>query len=64
MTEPEPVMIDQMLTGMFSPAPKVTRAATVRQDARQDRPIWKSVAWIIIALVLAEAFIANRMKRS
>ena len=64
MTSAEPVMVEQLLTGLFSAAPEVTRANLVHHDARQARPIWKLFAWIIIALVLAEAFIANRMKRS
>ena len=59
---PDDESIHNLITSVIQPAPKIALASAL-PDQRSHRPIWKEIGWILIGFILAEALLANRIKR-
>ena len=60
---PGQVEIDRCLAGLSDDKGRQNRIDRATITADSSRPLWRLLAWMIIALVLMEGLIVNRMKK-
>lgn len=63
MTGPSSQQLAGMINQVFSTVPKQSVASAKTFAVKEYKSIWKIFVWVIIALLVAEAAVANRMRR-
>ncbi|MFH1743326.1 MAG: BatA domain-containing protein [bacterium] len=62
LTQPDKESLADLMNRVFPQSPKTKYTASLTQD-QAFRPIWRELGWILLVLLLAEIFVANRLKR-
>ena len=63
LRRPGQVEIDRFLARLTNDKGRSDRIDRATMTADSSRPLWRLLAWIIIALVLIEGLVVNRMKK-
>jgi hypothetical protein len=63
MSKPALEEVDNSMKRTFSISERTITTTADSLTTRQQNPIWKNLVWIIIALLLAESALANRLRR-
>ncbi|MBN2181505.1 MAG: BatA domain-containing protein [Sedimentisphaerales bacterium] len=63
MNKPATEEVDNALRRVFSTDARNNIASAETFDIKKQKPVWITLAWIIIALLLVESFVANRLSR-
>ena len=63
MTKPAKHTVANLMKQIFMPKAENTLTAKSITVGKDYKPLWKAFVWAIIALILVEAAVVNRMKR-
>jgi hypothetical protein len=63
MSKPTAEEVNDALKRIFSIGARKNAAMADSYNTGQQKPIWQILVWIIIALLLVESALANRLRR-
>ncbi len=63
MSKPVALEVDNALNRVFSIGKRSNMASADTFSIKEQRPLWKILVWAIIALLLIESAVANRLRR-